>query len=418
MPDALLKCGNVVLDVADLAGPIESATDALARSSRVALGLDPNRPVVGTGHQPGLHHGGLIVKDMVAQALAQAHGGTATHLMLDTTGEAVFNARMPVCRGGRWTAAKAFEATEGSGPLWQRSSALVETRRCFDDINLSLDLSGSALEQANSLMRCQWDRAGVHPQVIRSSSLLATPAGAHLLEAMGHDPGQCAASLAQAIATEGITDLQPPAGGDDPQLPLWVSPTRGGSARRTARASDLKNESIVLEPKAVVTTALMRLWVSDRWVHGTGGERYDRVTARWVRDWLGLELAPASFATAHVRLSDHSWRDAMGHVEVARRGVQQARHDLAPGNPSPQKVAMLKAIEGEARGSAPRRAAFDAMHKALAQGASQRRDAATAVLEAAIEQAQLLQRRDWPLVTLPQERSTALMQAVEAAIER
>jgi hypothetical protein len=67
------------------------------------LGCDAaaeNGPVIVTGHQPGLFHPGVWIKNFLASALARAVGGTALNLSVDNDEAAGLVLRFPVREGG------------------------------------------------------------------------------------------------------------------------------------------------------------------------------------------------------------------------------------------------------------------------------------------------------------------------------
>lgn len=400
---------DVVLEATGLDDPISRATDDTALATRAAIGLPLDCPIVATGHQPMLHHGGLLAKDMAAHILAQRCAGVAAHLMLDTSADAVFGVDVPECVDGRWGVRRGIVADESSISLWRRPPAVI---RAGGAIDITVPDDANAMTQATSLLQWQWDRVGLAPMLVHSASLLGTPGGAGMLKAMADDPTTCAATLAAALDSERIDDMRRPEVGEDPELPLWASLAEDASNRRMARASDLDRDDIIFEPRAVLTSALMRLFVCDRFIHGTGGGRYDRATTRWLCDWLDVEPPAPVVVTAHVRIDADAWLQVHRDIERARAEVRQARHDVGEGAPSQVKATMLDAIESAPVGSRKRRNAFDAMHVELALHAPDRVAAAEATLDAAIEQAQVLRRRDWPLVALSPDRTASLWKKV------
>ncbi len=406
-----MTSSDVVLEAVPLDDPIHRATHDTAVATRAALGLPLDCPIVATGHQPMLHHGGLLAKDMAAHVLARRCEGVALHIMLDTSTDAVFGVDVPKSVDGRWEIRRGIVADEMSNALWRRPPATI---RAGGAINITLPENVNAKAQAESLLQWQWDKVGLAPMLMHSASLLGTPGGASILKAMAADSTTCAATLAAALDAEGIDDMRRPEVGEDPELPLWVSLVDDASSRRMARMSDLGRDDVILEPRAVLTSALMRMFVCDCFIHGTGGGHYDRATTRWLRDWLGVELLPPLVVTAHVRIDAEAWLQALSDVEHARAQVRKARHDVVDGGPSKVKATMLEAIDAAPRGSHKRRRAFQAMHVELALHATDRVAAAEATLNAAIEQAQVLRRRDWPLVALSPERTALLWEAVTA----
>lgn len=66
--------------------------------------------------------------------------------------------------------------------------------------------------------------------------------------------------------------------------------------------SALQRQGIKLRPRALTTTLFLRLAVSDLFVHGIGGAKYDRLTDRLCEEFLGISPPTYSAATATFRL--------------------------------------------------------------------------------------------------------------------
>lgn len=109
----------------------------------------------------------------------------------------------------------------------------------------------------------------------------------------------------------------------DPQRrPLWASQRRGVlvlSDRRSWRAelaidpetqgsaaqqqlADLADRGIKIRTRALLTTMFARLLLSDLFVHGIGGAKYDALTDMIVQQFFGLEPPRFAVATATLRL--------------------------------------------------------------------------------------------------------------------
>lgn len=332
-------------------------------ASRAALGLPGDRPIIATGHQPGLHHGGLIAKDMAVRAMAQRHGGAEVHLLLDTDVDFDALIDVPVQVDG----------------IWQ-----VQQQSVFN--------GHSPLE----CMQAQWAHFDLDPRVIRTSDLLDTPAGQSMLEAMRSDPGRCTDTLREAIAAVPGSGLRPPYGDE---LPLWAAPVGQPTVRHIATPSDLDDAEVLLFPRAVLTTAIMRLAVCDLFVHGTGGAMYDRVTDRWVQAWLGQTPPPFAMVTADVYVDHAALTRSAAALEQATVAVRTVRHD---GGDPQLKQRLLAAIEALPRGGPERRQAFAQMHVQLQQQSAQAAIAAEQQLAVVSTQHDVLARRDFPMVSMPQ----------------
>lgn len=341
-------------------------------ASRDALGLPTDRPIIATGHQPGLHHGGLIAKDMAVRALACRHDGVAVHLLLDTAVVADTPTDVPVHIDG----------------VWQ-----VQQRPVFD--------GRSPLE----CMQSQWALFELDPLVIYASDLLGTPAGQSMLQVMRSDPIRCTDTLREAVAAVPGSGLRPPQGDE---LPLWAASVEQPAVRHIATPSDLDNAEVLLSPRAVLTTAIMRLAVCDLFVHGTGGALYDQVTDRWLQAWLGRTPPPFAMVTADVHVDHAALTRSTAALEQATAAIRTVRHD---GGDPKLKQRLLAAIEALPRGGPERRQAFTQMHVQLQQQSADAVVAAQQQLAVVSKQHDVLARRDFPLVSMP----LAVREAFQAA---
>ena len=102
--------------------------------------------------------------------------------------------------------------------------------------------------------------------------------------------------------------------------PLWVRPLDGQlevrlgetgptvtlpdaevSERDTAWAQ-LEVDGLSLRPRAIMTTMYARLFLSDLFLHGIGGGKYDQLTDRLIETYWGLEAPEFMIVSATVRV--------------------------------------------------------------------------------------------------------------------
>lgn len=79
----------------------------------------------------------------------------------------------------------------------------------------------------------------------------------------------------------------------------------------------LLDQGICLRPRALVTTMYLRLMVSDLFLHGIGGGKYDQLTDAIVREFFGIEPTPMAVATATL------------HLPLSNRFPPETGHELA-----------------------------------------------------------------------------------------
>jgi hypothetical protein len=91
----------------------------------------------------------------------------------------------------------------------------------------------------------------------------------------------------------------------------------------------IQSPEIRIRPKALITTMYARLVLSDLFIHGIGGAKYDEVTDAIIRRFFGIEPPGYVTATATVRLPlerpqvmpedlavlDRNYRDSIHHPE-------------------------------------------------------------------------------------------------------
>ncbi|MEM7312350.1 MAG: hypothetical protein AAF497_04280 [Planctomycetota bacterium] len=79
----------------------------------------------------------------------------------------------------------------------------------------------------------------------------------------------------------------------------------------TAAFAKLREQGWKLRPRALMTTMYARLFLSDLFVHGIGGAKYDQLTDALVGDWFSM--APPAFLTATATLK----------LPIARAPIEQ-----------------------------------------------------------------------------------------------
>jgi hypothetical protein len=82
-----------------------------------------------------------------------------------------------------------------------------------------------------------------------------------------------------------------------------------GSVQRRASLEDfqeLAEAGVRVRPRALTTTMFARLFLSDWFIHGIGGGKYDQLTDLILEEWLGIQPPAFAVATATLRLP---WAD-------------------------------------------------------------------------------------------------------------
>ena len=74
-----------------------------------------------------------------------------------------------------------------------------------------------------------------------------------------------------------------------------IGVVRGGACDWSAWhriLTDLDHQGVRVRPRALMTTLFLRVCLSDLFVHGIGGAKYDEVTDWLIGDWLGPDAVP------------------------------------------------------------------------------------------------------------------------------
>lgn len=294
-----------------------------ARMLQSSLPQARTRPVILTGHQPVFHHPGILIKNILAQSLADSLGGTAVHLIHDCDQEEI-HFHYPE-RSGGIVRKRSFRLSSGQTVLRDEilqpavrdqflrllDSLRPEIRLVFSpdrarEIRDSLDTVQAAAERA--------ERAMEIPEAVRlsrrsrtlsisSSELFASDAFQcfvdHIAEHAEEFRNVHNAVLAEYRQAHAIKNpAQPLPDLKTGELPFWV--LRDGSREPLLESSPRKGQKLL--PRAVTLTLFCRLFLCDLFIHGLGGERYDRITDEILKRFFRGAGAPFIAASATLAL--------------------------------------------------------------------------------------------------------------------
>ncbi len=418
----------------------------LRRATRAALGVDPDRRLIVSGHQPVMWGPGIVAKYAAAHACAARHDADVRHVIVDHVPVDFHQLTAPVLDDTRGVRARTLiyapaptpavpaELHETFDPV--RPEALAAP---FDFIETGVDRWLDALADARNAPNaaqqvwrateaCLRDHLP-RTEAIAGSTLLETPVGAALLRAMASDPRACAEAYnaaARSVPAAGIPRLL--IRDDYVELPVWR--LRDDGRRMRAYDNDveaaLAGDGPRLRPRALLLTALLRLACADLFIHGTGGGGYEAVGDAWLRAWLGVRGVGYVVASADVRLPLLEAVEGIADAPPRDQAIvawRDARHDPPrhDAGMSDTKRAHVEAIDALPRGSAERARAFREMQAWLddARNAERERLATLAAQRRAAEQRALIEplarRRDWPFVIAAPGALEAMHRSIAAA---
>lgn len=327
---------------------------ALASNVTAAMGLnaapvtDDPGPIVVTGHQPDLYHAGVWAKDFLVQRVARQTGGTGVDVVVDTdgfdwvgvsapcldpvvkrcrqylavgTGDSCF-ACTPVPSGEQIeTFCAATTTALGTLPapaVARHFSNFCDALRDAAPVSRSLgDLVTGARrrfegELTDYLELPVTDAAATRPYLRFALDILLDAerfARCHNTELDEFRSLNRVRSQAQPFPNLGISP-------ERVEVPFWLVGAEGRFPASIVEADDgiallgsegpvlhlprepaealavLEESGVTLAPRAVALTLFFRTFLADLFIHGIGGDRYDRVTDGIAREWWGIELPP------------------------------------------------------------------------------------------------------------------------------
>ncbi len=349
------------------------------------------KPFIAAGHQPQLFHPGVWLKNFLLSEIARRAGGVGVNLTVDNDAIRVPAIRVPtgsidLPRGDDvpfdasaeevpWEERRildrqifdafparvlgAFSSLRAASlfpsqplliePLWK------EARRLADQTAMNL---GDVLAYARAAVE---KRHGLGIRECEISNVARSPSWFEFLEIIFQRSAEFHAVYNAALAEYRTVNhiqnrLQPMPNllqdADQLEMPFWIwqadQPQRRRLFVRTTGESwevlnrrglrlsrkevferGIQSPEIRIRPRALITTMYARLVLSDLFIHGIGGAKYDEVTDAIIRRFFGIEPPGYVTATATVQLPlerpqvtqedltalDQEYRDTIHHPE-------------------------------------------------------------------------------------------------------
>ncbi len=411
-----------------------SRRDPARMRVRERLGLPTDRPVFMTGHQPGFWHAGVLAKYFGLEAAATHGGGTCAWVVVDqddsdpglltapmrnaegrwSRGEVRLLARVPDGSAAGSLPAGKVVAWDASRMTDSAREGVVKAARALEHRSGSRSLAAQAALAAQDVLQDVLAPAPMHfaSDLLRDDDIWA------MVRKLDDDAERAIGAYNRAVMAfpnGGVGALH---GRDGRwELPVWELP-RGGERLRVWSGGLDDGARPFMAPRALLMTAVLRRFVCDLFVHGTGGWSYDRATEAWISEWLGEEVAPMALVTASVLLALDA-AELIDASEVARRWwlAHHARHDPALlGRPdlAEQKRGLVAQVDAaRARGddaSAPYQAMTSMLQSYREQERSRLSELEHEAQDAAERagEAEVVLDRTWPFVLHSDESLRAL----------
>ena len=340
------------------------------------------RLIIGTGHQPHLYHAGVWVKNFLTDSWAKSLGAAAIHFVVDNDlcREQSIWAPSPAASEQKWRTSISFDDSYAHVPFEMRP---IVSRSQFDSFGDRVTdhmgpLLGSApiakklwrhtrqvpsqasIGDAVAFARRNYERElGLRIHEVSVSQLSQSLAFSGFFRSILRDAREFAEVHNLAIAeyrdVHGLRSKSHPAPDleideNEVELPFWIwtrdnptrrrlflrktnrltdhgaidTPTSGETGAVAEHLGELQRDRVFIRPRALSLTLFVRLFLTDLFVHGIGGAKYDLVTDQIIRRFYGVPAPSFATATAtfHIPLSETRVR--WNEVASARHASREA----------------------------------------------------------------------------------------------
>lgn len=291
------------------------------RAQRKEIGLPTDRPIVMTGHQPGFWHPGILSKYIAADAVASACDGASAAVIVDHDPGDPLTVHAVRDRDGRVSRSETTLGGSVSGPVARlrpaskpaslhppspETGVISADREALTRAVETLGRLGS--EESVAVQSARANRELLKPwhrvDEFTVTDLARTEAFGRFFDRCIDDTSACVQAYNRAVRAfpeAGVSELFAQNREHRWEIPFWLIDAEAG---RRPMYHEMVEQPLFdrsrLAPRALAMTACLRMAFCDLFVHGTGGASYDRITDKWMADWLGESLAPAVSITADV----------------------------------------------------------------------------------------------------------------------
>lgn len=410
--------------------------DKRSSLARGELGLDTDRPIVMSGHQPVVFHPGILAKLIALDEASKRTNAQAVWIVPDQDSVDPGRIRVPV-GFGESLGAEVVELFPADIPMAGISACSLPAHQIAEPIHKSLREVAQWLDQfagvdslaeqfAYGTIEYACELLGIEmPRLLFASELFASKQIESVIETMRMDPLRCASMYNDAVAKHpdaGVRRLTIES--DRVELPLW-----GCKNNQPRVAIDSINiDSFApdeLMPRGLLMSALARAHLADLFIHGTGGWIYDRISDDWFKDWLGIQLSPMAMVTATQRMDLGLSAGELIDTARAKWRAHHARHTpgMTGDNEAQQrKDTLVSRIQGFKRGDAHRQVLYQQLQSLLDGYRHQHRARLGELIsradraEALSKQYELARDRTWAFVLFGQESLNMLDRATRTML--
>lgn len=305
--------------------------------------------LIAAGHQPVLYHPGLMMKDVLADALARRYNGVAYNIVLDTDevdlqfsypGLLELDYSSTIAPGANWPVRKhtvpfgnprrivgtvpfserdrqnllaACEEAKKSVHLVLNPAARSHARTLISEFETRLKNCADIAEPSIALRAMTHRTLGISIRDVRASQMFRSSAFLYFAEFVADRSSLFRQRYNQELhayreerriknQAQPLPDLDDASG----ELPFWYvengtrEPLTDKTFRTCMKAARAGKGEIY--PRAITTSLFFRLFFCDLFIHGTGGGRYDRITENLIEEFFEADAAPYVVASASLAM--------------------------------------------------------------------------------------------------------------------
>lgn len=294
------------------------------------------KPIIANGHQPEFQHPGILFKDLLIHKIAGLTNGLPLHIVVDTdqfemtysyperlekgfahlktlhlkdAANRIYSQSI-LSEGDKKELIEIFQSQIEEAPFFISPSIQTELAKILNH-KIELLKTKEYLYEVNEIIRDEYYKSrSLHIYKINVSELVKLPAFRLLVEKIREHLDDFMqvynSSLTEYRKEHKIKNhAQPIPNLVAGEMPFWIlDPVT--KKRNVMRVEDSVDNACIL-PKAVTLTMFMRLFITDFFIHGKGGGRYEEVSEHIIKEFFKIEAAPYEVASATMNLNKTKW---------------------------------------------------------------------------------------------------------------
>lgn len=317
--------------------------------------------IFATGHQPDFHHPGILAKDLLIHRLSKELNGLPLHIIVDTD-QFHINFTYPIL-------VTKNQARLVNLSLGQKNSSIYnsvhitdgmkemisqELKNCLNSLHEFIHIdqynyckskiieildgieNSQDIQNVSEKLRLEFLQENqIQIPIIRVSELIQTKAFINMVQKIKNRQSEFVSKFNHHLheyrklhKIKNIAQPIPELGLEE--LPFWILSQKTETREPLKANDDLTSHTIL--PRAITLTMFIRLFISDFFVHGTGGGRYEDVSNHLIQDFFEIQPSPYIVCSSTMRLST---REKFEHIDF---NLQELDTKLREIQYSPEKL--------------------------------------------------------------------------------